>query len=180
MKARMQTAAHQTPRASAARSALRLMGLALVALTAVSACSQGGSDANATRRAQVEARGATVMPFDQNKTTHVFHKTTTGGVQRVIAKNPHDARQIWLIRQHLRKEAARFSVGDFSDPMAIHGMAMPGIAELRQGASRIDVRYAAIPLGARMTYRSAEPRLVRALHNWFDAQLMDHGANAHG
>jgi hypothetical protein len=169
-----------TARPGRARGALRLLSLAVIALVAVSACSQGGSQAKTARQAQVEARGAKVMPFDQNKTTHVFEKTTTGGVQRVVAKDPRDARQIRLIRGHLRDEAARFAVGDFTDPMAIHGMAMPGIAELRQGASRMDVRYAAIPLGARITYRSTEPRLVRALHDWFDAQLMDHGANAHG
>lgn len=185
MKTRLQIAAHPTPRAPAARAGrargtLRLLPLGLIALVAVSACSQGGSDPNATRRAQVEARGATVMPFDQNTTTHVFHTTTNGGVQRVIARNPHDARQIRLIRQHLREEASRFAIGDFTDPMAIHGMAMPGIAELRQGASRMDVRYVAIPSGARITYRSTEPRLVRALHHWFDAQLMDHGSHAHG
>ena len=29
------------------------------------------------------------------------------------------------------------------------------------------------------SYATAEPRLVTALHAWFDAQLMDHGANAH-
>jgi hypothetical protein len=153
---------------------------ALAVLTfAASACG-GGSDSTTSRQDQVEARGATVMPFDQRRTTHVFHSTTTGGVQRVIAKDAGDAKQITLVRRHLRKEAARFGAGDFSDPMAIHGMTMPGLDALRRGAARVGVTYSTIARGAQITYTTAEPGLVTALHDWFDAQLMDHGSNAHG
>ena len=159
---------------------LSLAVLASAALVGLSACDQGGSDANASRQAQVEAHGAVVMPFDQRSTTHVFQKTATGGVQRVVAKDAGDARQIRLIRGHLEKEATRFATGDFADPMAIHGMHMPGIAVLRSGARRVHVEYAVIRRGARIVYRTAEPALATALHDWFDAQLMDHGSNAHG
>jgi hypothetical protein len=158
----------------------RLTGVALAALVvAVSACG-GGSDSTTSRQDQVEARGAAVMPFDQKRTTHVFRATATGGVQRVIAKDAGDREQITLARQHLRKEAARFRTGDFSDPMAIHGMKMPGLDALRRGAARVQVSYRAIPRGAEISYTTAESGLVTALHDWFDAQLMDHGANAHG
>jgi len=153
--------------------------LAAVALVALSACDQGASDPKATRQAQVEARGATVMPFDQKKTTHVFHKTASGGVQQVVAKDPAATQQIRLVRSHLQKEATRFAAGNFTDPMAIHGMQMPGIATLRSGASLVHVEYSTILRGARIVYRTTEPALVTALHNWFDAQLMDHGSNAH-
>jgi hypothetical protein len=150
----------------------------VVALVALSACS-GGSDSTTSRQDRVAARGATVMPFDQKRTTHVFRATTTGGVQRVVAKDAGDNKQITLVREHLRKEASRFRVGDFTDPMAIHGMQMPGLDALRRGASRVLVTYTTIPRGAQISYTTAEPQLVAALHTWFDAQLMDHGANAH-
>ncbi len=153
--------------------------LAVVTLVALSACG-GGSDSTTSRQDQVEARGAAMMPFDQRRTTHVFRATATGGVQRVIAKDARDSEQITLARQHLQKEASRFRAGDFSDPMAIHGMKMPGLDALRRGSSRVQVSYRAIPRGAQISYRTAEPGLVAALHDWFDAQLMDHGANAHG
>ena len=155
-----------------------MAALAVLTLVAASACS-ASSSSTTSRQDQVEARGATVMPFDQRRTTHVFHSTATGGVQRVVAKDASDTRQIRLVRQHLRKEAVRFRVGDFTDPMAIHGMKMPGLEPLRRGAARVDVTYAPIPRGARITYTTAEPELVTALHAWFDAQLMDHGSNAH-
>ena len=152
---------------------------AVVVLATLSACSSG-SVSTASRQAQVEARGATVMPFDQQRTTHVFHSTSTGGVQSVVAKDRADLKQIVLVRAHLRKEASRFAVGDFTDPMAIHGMKMPGLDTLRHGAGRVRVAYSTIARGAQISYTTTEPSLVAALHEWFDAQLMDHGSNAHG
>ena len=85
-----------------------------------------------------------------------------------------------MIRAHLRKEAIRFAAGNFTDPMAIHGMKMPGLGALRRGAVQVHVEYASITSGARIVYATSEPRLVTALHDWFDAQLMDHGSDAHG
>jgi hypothetical protein len=158
----------------------RVVAIFVVAIVGVAACGGSGSGAIAARQAQVAARGATVMPFDQNRTTHVFHATASGGVQRVVANDPHDARQITLIRAHLRKEASRFAAGNFADPMAIHGMKMPGLDALRRGVARVHVIFGPIPSGAKITYTTAEPGLVTALHDWFDAQLVDHGSHAHG
>ena len=132
-----------------------------------------------TRQEEIAARGAEVMPFDLERTTHHFKARPWGGVQTVVADEP-DAEQIELVRAHLRGEAARFARGDFDDPMAIHGHAMPGLAELRAGAEagRVEIGYTDVPTGGRLTYRADEGALVTALHAWFDAQLMDHGADA--
>ncbi len=148
-------------------------------IVAVAACGSSGTGATARQR-RVVAKGSTVMPFDQERTTHVFRSTGTGGVQRVVAQGADASDQIPLIRSHLRTEAKRFAVGDFRDPMAIHGATMPGVAALRRNFADIDVAYAAIPNGASITYTTSDPKLVAALHEWFDAQLMDHGAHAHG
>jgi hypothetical protein len=120
------------------------------------------------------------MPFDLAKTHHVFEKLPDGGVQRVWVKDHTDTLQIRLVREHLQEEAARFARGDFADPMALHGPAMPGLTELRAGAGRIDVAYAERPDGGVIRYRATEPALVAALHRWFDAQLVDHGKDASG
>jgi hypothetical protein len=42
----------------------------------------------------------------------------------------------------------------------------------------VAISYRDVPGGAELRYRSADPRLVAALHQWFDAQLSDHGADA--
>jgi hypothetical protein len=174
----MMSTVHRTRRPRYGGRATAAVALA-VAAVGIAGC--GGSGSSATsRQDEVEARGARVMPFDQERTTHVFRNTATGGVQRVVTKAAHDARQLRLVRAHLRTEAARFTRGDFTDPMAIHGMEMPGLATLRRGAARVTVEYSDLPRGAQIDYRTAEPALVAALHEWFDAQLMDHGANAHG
>jgi hypothetical protein len=135
--------------------------------------------ADAERQAEVSRRGAEVMPFDLAKTTHVFTKTPEGGTQRVVAKDPADAAQVKLVRAHLRQIRAEFERGDFSAPTRIHGEQMPGLAELKAAPrGAVAVRYREVRGGAELHYRSHDKRLVRALHQWFDAQLDDHGHDA--
>jgi len=141
------------------------------------ACGGGGPAAD--RQVQVAERGREVMPFDLDATTHTFTETDAGGVQTVTADDPGDDRQIELIRSHLRDERARFSRGDFDDPAAIHGHDMPGLAELVAGHDRITVTYAEDPAGAVLVYATDDPRLVGAIHAWFERQLLDHGDHAH-
>ncbi|KKU61279.1 MAG: Cytochrome c family protein [Candidatus Beckwithbacteria bacterium GW2011_GWB1_47_15] len=40
----------------------------------------------ASRQAEIRATGARVMPFDLSKTTYIFDRTDTGGVQQVKVK----------------------------------------------------------------------------------------------
>jgi hypothetical protein len=117
------------------------------------------------------------MPFDLNQTMHIFTPTSDGGVQ-VIMVHDREAGLVANVRSHLRKEAAAFARGDYSDPAEIHGHDMPGLAQLQAGAKRMTVTYAARPDGASIRYRTADARLVAALHRWFAAQVSDHGAHA--
>jgi len=133
-----------------------------------------------SRQEEVAQRGDTVMPFDLERTTHVFVPLDDGGRQRVIVDEPSDERQVSLVRRHLREEAKAFASGDFSDPAEIHGHAMPGLRELEAAYRRIEVAYSTIPAGAQIRYRSSDASVVSALHRWFDAQLMDHGMHAEG
>jgi hypothetical protein len=133
--------------------------------------------ASGARQATVEQRSESVMPFDMNRTMHMFMPSASGGVQSVVS-NDGDAHQIALIRSHLRTEARAFARGDYSDPGSIHGMTMPGLAKLHAGARHIVVRYADIANGAQITYATPEPALIAALHDWFAAQVSDHGAHA--
>lgn len=91
--------------------------------------------ASEQRLDEVAERGAHVMPFDLEKTVHIFSKTDTGGIQQVIAKDKADSKQISLIRLHLSQIAEEFQRGDYSNPENIHDATMPGLAELK--AARI-------------------------------------------
>ncbi len=152
--------------------------VALVLLVGIGIGYGANSLLRQSRLTDVAERGVEVMPFDLDQTTHYFERTDAGGVQTVTADDPTDQEQIGLIRMHLQEEAAKFTRGDFSDPAAIHGEEMPGLAELRAGASRIEVAYSETPGGARVTYTTPDAALVHALHIWFDAQVSDHGEHA--
>lgn len=155
------------------RNASPLLAILVLSL---SACSQEA--ARSDRQQDVARKGAEVMPFDLERTTHIFKPLADGGVQSVIADEPVDRKQVTLIRQHLRKEALAFSRGDFTDPEHIHGPGMPGLDLLTTRYEEISVRFSRTPTGAEIRYRTDPPEMVDALHAWFQAQLMDHGDHA--
>jgi hypothetical protein len=128
---------------------------------------------------EVVQRGSHVMPFNLEQTTHIFSKTEKGGVQQVIVKDPANAEQIKLIREHLTKISHEFQQGDFSNPAKIHGDAMPGLDELRKAKpNQIEIVYKELPNGAEINYSTDSPVLINAIHQWFDAQLSDHARHA--
>jgi hypothetical protein len=155
--------------------------VAAAAAALSSGCADGSSTstpATSGRQAEVAERGASVMPFDLERTTHRFTKTDTGGVQTVVADDPQDTAQITLIREHLTTEVDRFRRGDFTDPARIHGNEMPGLDALRAHGGRIAIDYETTPDGGRVTYTTGDTELRDALHHWFDAQVSDHGQHA--
>jgi hypothetical protein len=158
-----------------------VLGLALVASLGLGCSSEAQTGATRDRQRAVAERGAAVMPFDLDGTTHTFRPTRTGGVQTVTVDDPADDQDRTLVRAHLRSEAERFARGDLGDPAAIHGHDMPGLATIETHATEIHVVYADVPDGGRLTYTTEDTELVAAIHDWFDAQLSDHGAHAqHG
>lgn len=162
------------------RAALLLAAGAALAAVAVlgTLWATGAFASQEARQEEVAEKGAEVMPFDLEETTHVFEKTRTGGVQKVVADDPNDAEQVGLIREHLEEEAAAFRRGDLSEPSEIHGEEMPGLQELEAGSEEIDIRYSDLPDGAKVEYEISDPDLAAALHGWFDAQVSDHGDHA--
>lgn len=132
-----------------------------------------------TRQAAIAERGKDVMPVSLAATTHIFTKTSKGGLQRVVAKNLADIDQAQLVRRHLQELQQQFLKGDYSSPSHIHGKNMPGLRELRFARKgEIALGYQEVGGGAELSYGTHNPALVAALHKWFDAQLSDHGADA--
>ena len=153
--------------------------IALGFLSTVPAFAQHIHETHGQRQTDVAKRGADVMPFDVAATTHVFTKTNTGGVLRVVAKRKGNVAQTKLVRVHLRDVQQAFRKGDFSSPSHIHGDDMPCLAELKAAKpGQLAIIYREVTDGAELTYKTKDPHLVEALHRWFDAQLSDHGADA--
>ena len=147
----------------------------LGSLLAFAGCTSAAPD----HQAEVAERGADVMPFDLERSTHIFEKLDEGGLQQVVSDDG-DAEQTRLIREHLAEEAERFQNGDFHDPAMIHGDNMAGLHELVTGADRLTITYSEIDDGAQILYAADDPDLVNALHAWFDQQVSDHGSHAEG
>lgn len=158
------------PRLLLAPAAALVLGLA--------ACGSEDAEQASARQAEVAERGAEVMPFDLEATTHRFEPTDDGLVQTVVADDPDDEEQAQLVRGHLADEADRCESGDYDDPAAIHGDDMPGLAELEAGADDITIELDDVADGARLTFTTEDPDLVDALHRWGEAQVSDHGAHA--
>jgi hypothetical protein len=151
----------------------------LFTLLLISASAQAVEKASDERLDEVARRGARVMPFSLEQTTHVFSKTEEGGVQQVIVKDSANAGQIQLIREHLSKISREFMQGDFSDPARIHGEGMPGLTELKAAKpGQVKIAFKELPAGAEIDYSTDDPKLIDAIHRWFDAQLSEHARHA--
>lgn len=153
--------------------------LSWLALLFIANSALAADNATEARLDEVAERGVHVMPFDLERTLHIFSKTAQGGVQQVIAKDGTDTEQIMLIREHLSQISQAFGQGDFSGPAKIHGADMPGLAELRTAQpGQIAILYQELPNGAEINYATENTALIEAIHKWFDAQLSDHARHA--
>jgi hypothetical protein len=150
---------------------LIVMGLLLFSTTAPAL-----EKADPERIKEVHQRSQQIMPFAMDQTLQTFSKTVHGGVQHVVVKSAGDTRQIKSIQAYLLKLANEFRKGDFSETERMHGTDMPGLAQLKM-AQTDDIRfeYEALPNGAQIHYATEYPQYVQALHEWFDAQMSDHG-----
>jgi hypothetical protein len=165
----------------ASRKEVMAKTLYLLILTTLvlAASAQAVDKENEARLDEVARSGAQVMPFDLEQTTHIFSKTEKGGLQQVVAKEGSNTEQIELIRTHLSDIARQFRQGDFSGPAKVHGDDMPGLEELRKARpGQIRIEYRGLANGAQIHYSTDDPRLVDAIHEWFDAQLRDHARHA--
>lgn len=131
-----------------------------------------------TTQEHVHHMGHNVMPFDLSKTTHIFQMTESGGVERIIIRDASARDQVTMIQQHLQLESIAFQRGDYSDPASLHGANMPGLQELRAGASQVKVSYSPLSTGAEIIFTTTDIKLLTAVHRWFGAQLSEHGADA--
>lgn len=161
------------------KNILTFCTLSVLVLFAIGCKHEAAHEASTERQQEVADRGAEVMPFDLDRSTHVFEKIENGGRQWVVSDDG-DAGQVALIQAHLEEIAGRFSEGDFHQPGMIHGDAMPGLHALVMGHEKIDIVYTPMENGGEILYTTADSSMVAAIHTWFDAQLSDHGQHAQG
>jgi hypothetical protein len=119
-------------------------------------------------------RGAHVMGFDQDKTTHHFYLYTDGGAVDVSVNDPKDKTNLDGIRQHLPHIAMMFGQGNFDAPMMVHDTKVPGTAELAKFKDRLTYKYTETAKGGRVDITTADAEALKAVHAFLKFQITDH------
>jgi hypothetical protein len=122
----------------------------------------------------MHARGAHVMGFDQDATTHHFYLYADGGAIDVAANDAGDGVNVEAIRSHLPHIAQMFGNGDYSSPMLVHATNVPGTADLARLKNLVRFTYVETPRGGRVEATATDPAALAALHAFLRFQISDH------
>jgi hypothetical protein len=123
---------------------------------------------------QMNKRGNAAMGFDQDKVTHHFLLTRTGGSIEVAANQSADDVTRRQIRDHLKTISREFADGIFTSPTATHGEVPPGVPVMRDRKSRIAYVYEETPTGARVVITTTDRKALSALHDFLKYQIREH------
>jgi hypothetical protein len=123
--------------------------------------------------AEMQERGAGLMGFNQEKTTHHFVLADDGGRIEVQA-NSADRENIAAIRKHLQQIAKAFAEGDFSIPTQVHDQPPPGAAEMQRLKAEIFYGYQELPAGGAVVISSKSSEAIVAIHRFLRFQITEH------
>jgi hypothetical protein len=126
------------------------------------------------KEAEMKQHGQMAMGFDQDKATHHFTLTATGGAIEVGANDAADRTTRDQVRSHLQEIARAFSQGDFQKPLMTHGEMPPGVATMQRLMTAISYTFEATERGGvvRMTASSEDAR--QAIHDFLRYQIKEH------
>jgi hypothetical protein len=122
----------------------------------------------------MNSRGNHVMGFDQDKTTHHFTLTKTGGVIQVQADDSTDAASRDHIRMHLQHISKAFAEGDFTDPHEVHAEVPPGVPAMKDRKDKITYQFESIANGGKVVISTEDPRALKAIHEYLRYQIREH------
>jgi hypothetical protein len=132
------------------------------------------SQATQDPHAQMNHRGAQVMGFDQDKTTHHFFLYEDGGAIDVSVKDAADKTNLDAIRAHLPHIVVMFSEGNFEAPMMVHGTTVPGTPEMKAAKTAIKWVYEETPKGGRVNITTTNAAALKGVHAFLTYQITDH------
>lgn len=122
----------------------------------------------------MQKRGNQGMGFDQERTTHHFLLTKSGGIIQVTANSAADKNSVAQIRMHLHHIENSFQSGDFNIPMFVHGQTPPGVPVMTRLKDQIQYRYEEIENGGRVSISSENAEAVNAVHEFLKFQIREH------
>ncbi len=124
--------------------------------------------------AELKKRGAEAMGFDQDKTTHHFSLSKTGGAIEVTTKDSADEVSREQIRTHLKMIAEQFAKGDFGKPFATHGELPPGVRTMQEGRRTLTFTYEELATGALVLIAASNANVIDAVHEFLKYQIREH------
>lgn len=119
-------------------------------------------------------RGDKGMGFSQEKTTHHFYLTKTGGIIQVEANDPKDTVSREQIQQHLKHIAMMFAEGNFDVPMFVHDQVPPGVPVMKQLKGEISYKYEETEKGARILISTSNQEALSAIKEFLSFQIKEH------
>jgi hypothetical protein len=122
----------------------------------------------------MNTRGDHVMGFDQNKTTHHFTLTKTGGVIQVQANDSSDTASRDHIRMHLQHISKAFAKGDFTDPHEVHAEVPPGVPVMKDRKNKITYQFESVANGGKVLIATEDPKALKAIHEYLRYQIREH------
>lgn len=126
------------------------------------------------KEAQLKARGAVAMGFDQDAVTHHFLLKPSGGSIEVEVRDRLDTKNLQAIRAHLREIARQFAVGDFKAPLTTHAEVPAGVPTMQRLESAITYSYHQTPAGGRIEIVTQNLETLAAVHEFLRFQIAEH------
>ena len=126
------------------------------------------------KEAALKEHGNMAMGFDQDKTTHHFTLTATGGLIAVTANDPADQASRDQIRTHLGEIARGFGRGDFEKPLMTHSERPTGVAAMQHLKAEIAYAFEATDRGGLVRMTTANPEALSAVHEFLRYQIQEH------
>jgi hypothetical protein len=152
----------------------RALTVLLSTLSASPLQAQQPPSSHDAHNAGVDARGAHVMGFDQQRTAHYFRLYDDGGAIEVAVRDAADTANREAIRQHLPLIAALFGEGRFDLPMLVHDRDVPGTADLARLKDAVTYTYVETPAGGRVDIVARNAAALAAVHRFLAFQIADH------
>jgi hypothetical protein len=148
--------------------------LAVLVLASAIQAQQSNQQTTEQQHAAMMKRGDNGMGFSHEKTTHHFILLKDGGTIQVSVNDTKDDASRDHIRMHLSHVAKMFSAGDFDIPMFIHDTTPPGVPTMKNLRSEIHYRYHETETGGRVLIDTANPKAVKAIHEFLRFQISEH------
>ncbi len=124
--------------------------------------------------AEMKEHGNHAMGFNQDKTTHHFTLTSTGGSIAVDANEAADQASRDQIRAHLKEIAVAFAQGDFGKPLMTHSEFPAGVPVIQRLKGDISYVFQETTRGGIVQISTPNAEALAAIHDFLKYQITEH------